>query len=78
MAFIEIKILLDKNKEDSITINTGFIYKIFRDTKNLTHSIIAYDYDYENTDTVIEDYESLVKRIQDAEDGVEDEDPSIL
>ena len=77
MAFIDIQIMLDKKKE-TITINTGFIYKIFRDKKNLTHSIVAYDYDYENTDTVLEDYDSLVKRVRDAEDGVEDEDPSIL
>jgi hypothetical protein len=75
MAFIEIKTLIEKDKFQTISINTGFIYKIFKDNKNLNYSIIAYDYDLETTDIVAEQYTDLIKRIKEAED-IPDANPS--
>lgn len=76
MPFISIVIIDGKNKIQSITVNTGYIFKIFRDINNPDYSIIAYDLDLECTDTVAEKYYDLVKRIGEAEEGEINANPS--
>lgn len=69
MAFIEIKVPIDKKRIETITINTGYIFKVYRSKENLGHSLIAYDYLLEVIDEVSEPYTELVKRIIEAEEG---------
>ncbi len=72
MAFIEIDISDKKGSpREPVTINTGFIYKVLPDTKSKDRSIISWDLDQATWDSINESYDSLIKRIKEAEEVLE-------